>query len=85
MERDKYLIVRVDYVTVPAIVAYIGHCDTPYDMNLRYTSFRDSATHYSNKRDAIRQAKQSSKAFPGCVFKVKQVFGRNTVWSNRSV
>jgi len=85
MKRDTYLIVRIDWVLVPAVVAWVGHGETPHDLNLRFTNFRGSATEWSSKRDAIKEAKRLAKSFPGYQFKVNQTAGRRTVWTNREV
>jgi hypothetical protein len=83
MRRENYLIVRIDHVLVPSVVAYVGHGETPYDLNLRFTPFRDSATRYSNKRDAVRDAKRVAGNMPRYQFKVNGEFTHQTVWSNR--
>ena len=83
MSRDTYIVVRIDHVLVPSSVDYLGHGDTPYDLNVRYTHFRDSATRYSTKRDAIKQAKQSARVFSSRVYKVVGFYGCNTVWTSR--
>lgn len=80
MSREQYLIVRIDYVLVPAVVAYVGHGDTPYDLNLRFTSFRDSATLYSNKRDCIGVAKRLKRSMNRYTFRVIGQFSRKPVW-----
>jgi hypothetical protein len=63
MKRAMHLIVRIDYATVPADVTYVAHGDTPYDLNLRWTPYRESATLYSNKKQAIQEAKRISKIY----------------------
>ena len=60
MTRDTYIIVRVDHVLVPSVVAYVGHGDTPYDLKLRFTPFRTSATQYSAKREARRDPRSKA-------------------------
>jgi hypothetical protein len=65
MRRERYYIVRIQHSVVPSVVSYVGHGETPYDLNMRFAYFRDSATQYSSKRDAIREAKRYSKTFPG--------------------
>jgi hypothetical protein len=62
MNRQRYLIVRLDHVLVPTELAYVAHCDTPYDINLRFTPFRTSATEYSNKRVALRELKRLERS-----------------------
>jgi hypothetical protein len=85
MSRDQYLIVRIDHVIVPSVVAYLGHGETPYDLNVRYTTFRESATVYSNKRDAIRQAQVSARFLNRYQFKVVGVWSHACVWNSTEV
>lgn len=75
---NGYYIVRIDHQVMPCAVAYVGHGDTPYDLNLRFTYVRESATRYGSKRDAIREAKRLHRTFNGYQFKVNhahQPFG----------
>lgn len=78
--REHYIIVRLDYAVVPAGLAYVGHGDTPHDLNLRFTYFSTSATAYSNKRHAIQEAKRLHRIFNGYRFKVNGEQTRRTVF-----
>ena len=81
MMREQYYIVRLDVQLVPTVVAYVGHCEPPYDMKLRWMCFRDSATEYSSKRDAIREVKRLAKIFTGFYWKVNGAKSRHTYFS----
>lgn len=59
MTRERYLIIRIDHRIVPAIVEYATSDPR------RWTAFRSSADEYSNKRDAIRDAKRLQTIWPG--------------------
>lgn len=85
MSRDTYIIVRVEHRFVPAVVSYVGHGETPHDLNLRMAHFRESATQYSAKRDAIREAKRlaNEPAMPG-QWRVVSTHGQTTVWSSKT-
>lgn len=82
MPRDRYLIARIDYVLVPAVLAYVGHGETPYDLNLRFTPFRESATEYSNKRTAVREAKRLRRSMNRYVWRVITVNSRRKVFDS---
>lgn len=82
MPRDTYIIIRIDHVLVPATVAYVGHGDTPYDLNLRFTVWRDSATRYGGKAYAVREAKRLARTFTGHRFKVSGYHGRRVVFDS---
>jgi hypothetical protein len=77
--RDRYIIVRIDHRVIPSSVSYVGHGETPYDLNLRFAYFRDSATQWSNKRKAIREARRLRGIFNSYRFKVVGATGRHTV------
>lgn len=83
MKRDTYIIVRVNWQLVPASIDYVGHGDTPYDLNLRWAHFRDSATTWSSKREAIREAKRLQKTYSGHQIKVVGYGGCNMVWNGK--
>ena len=83
MTKDTFIIVRVNHVLVPSVIDYVGHGETPYDLKLRFTPFRASATSYSNKRNAIREAKRLCKVFNHYQFKVVGHMGYNIVFNSR--
>lgn len=81
--RDTYIIARLDHVTVPTALAYVGHGETPHDLVLRFTHFRDSATRWSNRRDAISEARRLAPIFNSYHFKVNGFASQHTFWESK--